>query len=172
MPFLISGQSCTLRIWCGTWNSNLANYLLCISGFFFLFSGGHGPVSKYELHGGEKVHTPQGCAIGTREVVGYGNCGQENYVDHVHYPFPAIRFKVIWLIRLKLTPFKKCASKVLNTHTRIWNVTYQMKKTKTDWVMYRAQAVLHLRVFLRLWQNCGHKQKTVLLEEWFSTKPQ
>merc|ERR1712008_527124 len=55
--------------------------------------GGHGPVSKYELHGGEKVHTPQGCAIGTREVVGYGNCGQENYVDHVHYPFPAIRFK-------------------------------------------------------------------------------
>jgi len=55
--------------------------------------GGHGPVSKYELHGGEKVHIPVGLGIGKREVVGYGNCGQENYVDHVHYPFPAIRFK-------------------------------------------------------------------------------
>merc|ERR1739838_1055024 len=55
--------------------------------------GGHGPVSKYELHGGEKVHVPIGLGIGKREVVGYGNCGQENYVDHVHYPFPAIRFK-------------------------------------------------------------------------------
>merc|ERR1712184_133472 len=54
--------------------------------------GGHGPVSKYELHGGEKVHVPVGLGIGKREVVGYGNCGQENYVDHVHYPFPAIRF--------------------------------------------------------------------------------
>ena len=67
----------------------------------FLFLGGHGPVSKYELHGGEKVHVPIGLGIGKREVVGYGNCGQENYVDHVHYPFPAIRFKVIRLIRLQ-----------------------------------------------------------------------
>merc|ERR1712051_882086 len=53
--------------------------------------GGHGPVSKYELHGGEKVHVPVGLGIGKREVVGYGNCGQENYVDHVHYPFPHSR---------------------------------------------------------------------------------
>jgi len=31
--------------------------------------------------------------IGKREVVGFGNCGEENYFDDVHYPFPAIRFK-------------------------------------------------------------------------------
>ena len=68
---------------------------------FSYFLGGHGPVSKYELHGGEKVHIPVGLGIGKREVVGYGNCGQENYVDHVHYPFPAIRFKVIWHKRLQ-----------------------------------------------------------------------
>jgi hypothetical protein len=54
------------------------------------------------LHGGEKVHVPVGLGIGKREVVGYGNCGQENYVDNVHYPFPAIRFKVIWHIGLLL----------------------------------------------------------------------
>ena len=62
----------------------------------FLFLGGHGPVSKYELHGGERQHNPGiGIEIGKREIVGYGNCGAENYVDHVHFPFPAIRFKVI-----------------------------------------------------------------------------
>ena len=56
--------------------------------------GGDHPPSKYELHGGEKQKLPIGLEIGNREVVGYGNCGQENYVDHIHYPFPAIRFKV------------------------------------------------------------------------------
>merc|ERR1712184_173660 len=56
--------------------------------------GGHGHApSKYELHGGEEQKLPIGLEIGNREVVGYGNCGQENYVDHIHYPFPAIRFK-------------------------------------------------------------------------------
>merc|ERR1711936_796810 len=55
--------------------------------------GGHHAPSKYELHGGEEQKMPIGLEIGKREVVGYGNCGQENYVDHVHYPFPAIRFK-------------------------------------------------------------------------------
>merc|ERR1711992_72022 len=55
--------------------------------------GGDHPPSKYELHGGEKQKLPIGLEIGNREVVGYGNCGQENYVDHIHYPFPAIRFK-------------------------------------------------------------------------------
>ena len=54
------------------------------------------------MHGGEKVHVPVGLGIGKREVVGYGNCGQENYVDHVHYPFPAIRFKVI-ILAYKIT---------------------------------------------------------------------
>merc|ERR1712179_822892 len=59
-----------------------------------LVFGGHGHApSKYELHGGEEQKLPIGLEIGNREVVGYGNCGQENYVDHVHYPFPAIRFK-------------------------------------------------------------------------------
>merc|ERR1712193_503383 len=57
-----------------------------------ILGGGHAP-SKYELHGGEKQKLPIGLEIGKREVVGYGNCGQENYIDHVHYPFPAIRFK-------------------------------------------------------------------------------
>merc|ERR1711944_389493 len=51
--------------------------------------GGHGPPA----HGGEVVYEPVKVKIGNREVVGYGNCGQENYVDHIHYPFPAIRFK-------------------------------------------------------------------------------
>ena len=31
--------------------------------------------------------------IGTREVVGFGNNGEENYMDDIHYPFPAIRFQ-------------------------------------------------------------------------------
>ena len=31
--------------------------------------------------------------IGGRQVVGYGSNGEENYLDDVHYPFPAIRFK-------------------------------------------------------------------------------
>jgi len=31
--------------------------------------------------------------IGKREVVGFGNNGEENYIDDVHFPFPAIRFK-------------------------------------------------------------------------------
>merc|ERR1712223_1865853 len=58
-----------------------------------VLGGGHHAPSKYELHGGEKQKMPIGLEIGRREVVGYGNCGQENYIDHVHYPFPAIRFK-------------------------------------------------------------------------------
>ena len=31
--------------------------------------------------------------IGKREVVGFGMNGEENYIDDVHFPFPAIRFK-------------------------------------------------------------------------------
>ena len=31
--------------------------------------------------------------IGKREVVGFGATGEENYIDNVHYPFPAIRFQ-------------------------------------------------------------------------------
>ncbi len=45
--------------------------------------GGHTPPSDW----------PVKMDIGNREVVGFGNRGEENYFDDVHYPFPAIRFK-------------------------------------------------------------------------------
>merc|ERR1711944_51818 len=51
--------------------------------------GGHGPPA----HGGEVVYEPVKVKIGKREVVGFGSNGEEIYIDHVHYPFPAIRFK-------------------------------------------------------------------------------
>jgi len=51
--------------------------------------GGHGPPA----HGGEVSMEPVKVKIGKREVVGFGANGEENYIDHVHYPFPAIRFK-------------------------------------------------------------------------------
>jgi cytochrome c oxidase subunit 4 len=51
--------------------------------------GGHGPPA----HGGEVSMEPIKVKIGKREVVGFGANGEENYIDHVHYPFPAIRFK-------------------------------------------------------------------------------
>lgn len=31
--------------------------------------------------------------IGTREIVGFGSNGENNYTDDVMYPFPAIRFQ-------------------------------------------------------------------------------
>merc|ERR1719290_232561 len=31
--------------------------------------------------------------IGTREIVGHGGMSEIGYMDNVHYPFPAIRFK-------------------------------------------------------------------------------
>ena len=31
--------------------------------------------------------------IGKREVVGFGSTGEETYIDDIHFPFPAIRFK-------------------------------------------------------------------------------
>merc|ERR1711944_354923 len=51
--------------------------------------GGHGPPA----HGGEVVYEPVKVKIGKREVVGFGSNGEEIYIDHVHFPFPAIRFK-------------------------------------------------------------------------------
>merc|ERR1712088_1233229 len=49
---------------------------------------------KYlEDHGAEVQHLPIKTEIGTREVVGYGMNGEETYIDHVAFPFPAIRFK-------------------------------------------------------------------------------
>ena len=50
---------------------------------------------SYYNHGGEiaKEPTTGKVHIGKREVVGYGNTGEPNYIDHVNYPFPAIRFR-------------------------------------------------------------------------------
>jgi cytochrome c oxidase subunit 4 len=50
---------------------------------------GHHPPS----HGGEFRYEPIKCEIGKREIVGYGMNGEENYIDDVHAPFPAIRFR-------------------------------------------------------------------------------
>ena len=57
------------------------------------FSTGLKALGGYNPHGGEIIKQPHKVHIGKREVVGYGNCGEENYIDHVHYPFPAIRFR-------------------------------------------------------------------------------
>jgi len=43
--------------------------------------------------GGENQPFPIKTAIGNREVVGFGMSGEENYIDNVNAPFPAIRFK-------------------------------------------------------------------------------
>ncbi len=47
-------------------------------------SGGGNPMEDY---------WPVKVQIGKREIVGFGTNGDENYIDDVHYPFPAIRFK-------------------------------------------------------------------------------
>lgn len=44
-------------------------------------------------HGGEVELLPIKTRIGKREVVGFGMNGEPSYVDHLTYPFPAIRFK-------------------------------------------------------------------------------
>ena len=43
--------------------------------------------------GGEFQPFPIKTDIGNREVVGFGINGEENYIDNVSAPFPAIRFK-------------------------------------------------------------------------------
>lgn len=43
--------------------------------------------------GGEYSDLPIKCHIGSREVVGYGLNGEPMYMDTLHAPFPAIRFK-------------------------------------------------------------------------------
>jgi cytochrome c oxidase subunit 4 len=47
----------------------------------------------FDAHGGEYQPLPIKADIGTREVVGYGMNGEESYIDHYGFPFPAIRFK-------------------------------------------------------------------------------
>ena len=49
--------------------------------------------SSYGDHGGEIQPFPIKAEIGKREVVGYGSCGEDNYIDVIWAPFPAIRFK-------------------------------------------------------------------------------
>jgi hypothetical protein len=46
--------------------------------------GDHGPAFGDNL--------PLKVDIGKREIVGFGVNGDENYIDDVHFPFPAIRF--------------------------------------------------------------------------------
>jgi len=43
--------------------------------------------------GGELQELPIKCDIGSREVVGYGLNGDHMYIETMHAPFPAIRFK-------------------------------------------------------------------------------
>ena len=43
--------------------------------------------------GGHATPQPIKVDIGTREIVGFGNNGEHNYMDDPHYPFPAIRFQ-------------------------------------------------------------------------------
>jgi cytochrome c oxidase subunit 4 len=49
--------------------------------------------SGYDSHGGEYQPLPIKADIGKREVVGFGMNGEESYIDHYGFPFPAIRFK-------------------------------------------------------------------------------
>lgn len=50
--------------------------------------GGGGSPGNCEIQ-----NFPRKTEIGTREVVGYGYNGEESYIDSLHAPFPAIRFK-------------------------------------------------------------------------------
>ena len=59
-------------------------------------NGGHGHDAHGHhppAHGGQFRYKPVKCEIGKREVVGFGINGEENYIDDVHAPFPAIRFQ-------------------------------------------------------------------------------
>jgi len=69
-------------------------------------------------HGGEYQPLPIKCEIGTREVVGYGMNGEETYLDHWAYPFPAIRFKEDTPDILKLKEKEKGDWKKLTLHEK------------------------------------------------------
>ena len=69
-------------------------------------------------HGGEIQTLPIKCEIGTREVVGYGMNGEETYIDHYAFPFPAIRFKEDTPEILKIKEKEKGDWKKLTTHEK------------------------------------------------------
>jgi hypothetical protein len=74
--------------------------------------------SGYDDHGGEHQPLPIKCEIGNREVVGYGMNGEETYIDHWAYPFPAIRFKEDTADVLKLKEKEKGDWKKLTLHEK------------------------------------------------------
>lgn len=75
--------------------------------------GGYG-----DDHGGEYQRLPIKTEIGTREVVGYGMTGEESYIDHWAFPFPAIRFKEDTPDILKLKEKEKGDWKKLTLHEK------------------------------------------------------
>jgi len=77
-------------------------------------------VKRYnnDNHGGEYQPLPIKCEIGTREVVGFGMNGEETYIDHYAFPFPAIRFKEDTPEILKLKEKEKGDWKKLTTHEK------------------------------------------------------
>lgn len=50
-------------------------------------------VQRRSMGTGPLGYFPTRLDIGKREVVGYGLTGEECYVEDIHAPFPAIRFK-------------------------------------------------------------------------------
>jgi len=72
----------------------------------------------YGINGGEYQPLPIKCEIGTREIVGYGMNGEETYIDHWAYPFPAIRFKEDTPDILKLKEKEKGDWKKLTVHEK------------------------------------------------------
>merc|ERR1712061_879514 len=96
----------------------------------------------YNLHGGEKQHLPIGVDIGTREVVGFGVNGTEMYVDDLHHPFPAIRFKEDTPEILKIKEKEKGDWKKLTVHEKkeVYRASYcqtlmELKAPTGEWKM-------------------------------------
>lgn len=74
--------------------------------------------AKYDKYGGEYQPYPIKTDIGKREIVGFGYNGEENYIDSVHGPFPAIRFKEDTPEILKLKEKEKGDWKKLTIHEK------------------------------------------------------
>ena len=72
----------------------------------------------YDDHGGEYQPLPIKTEIGKREVVGFGMNGEESYIDHYGYPFPAIRFKEDTPEIMKIKEKEKGDWKKLTTHEK------------------------------------------------------
>jgi len=94
-----------------------ARALLLNRGRMFLSTSA---VKRYDNdhHGGEFQRLPIKCEIGSREIVGFGMNGEEVYVDHVGFPFPAIRFKEDTPAILKLKEKEKGDWKKMTIHEK------------------------------------------------------